>query len=102
MTRPSNSTKQSSFELTETKASKIGPTGVYSRSSVYMLWLSMYCIYGIPECVKEWISNSCAFSKVHPFLLNCLAQFQFNSFYFILLHFTLLCFVIMFKKPVIF
>jgi hypothetical protein len=34
-TRPSNTNKQSSYELTETEA--LGPTGIHIRSSVYVL-----------------------------------------------------------------
>jgi hypothetical protein len=61
-TWPSESTEQSSCELTETEAASSWPTGVCTRLSTYILWLLVLWFYGIPECVNKWVSDSGAFS----------------------------------------
>lgn len=61
-TRPSKTTKQSPYELTEAEAGSTRLSWVCTRSSVQILYLPIECFYGIPDCAKECVSDYCAFS----------------------------------------
>jgi hypothetical protein len=59
----------------------------------------MYCdfqvsFYGIPQCVNEQVSVSCAFSWDLFLLLVCLVLLQCASLCFVLFCFVLFCFVL--------
>lgn len=61
-TRPSKTTEESSYELTEIEASISGPTQFFNRFSEYMLELLVQYFYRNPGCINEWFSDSCACS----------------------------------------
>lgn len=53
------------------------------RSFAYILWISVQYFYGIPECVKEWVSMfvSCNAFSWTPFLLYiCIVLFNILNF----------------------
>lgn len=39
---------------------------------LHVLWPPLQCFHGIPECVYESVSDSCAFSCAHVLLFVCL------------------------------
>lgn len=49
----STSTEQSSYGLTEIEGESTGYSGVYTRSSVYILCLAVKYFGGTPECVSK-------------------------------------------------
>ena len=72
--RPLNPRDRSSRELTETEAACTGCACVYTRFFAYILWLLVWCVYGIPDHVSEWVS--CLFCLVLvSFLPDYFVQF---------------------------
>jgi len=55
--KPSESTKQGLYGLTEAEAASAGPIQVCTQSSVYILKLLAQYFYGTPECENEWSLN---------------------------------------------
>ena len=102
--RPSKSTKQSACN-SETEAAYTGLAWVYTRSSVYILWLPVECFNGIPECGNECVPESCTLSRTLFLMIFYFVQFQcvsFSLFYLILLHFISFYFIIIPYMPVYF
>lgn len=61
------------LEVNETKAVSTGPKCVCLRSSVYVLQLLAWYVYGTPRCENKWFSDSFACpqdSLVHVGLLS--------------------------------
>ena len=57
--KPSESTKQGAYKLTETEAASTEPTWVYTSSSAYVL---AWYLYEIPDRENNWVSDSHACS----------------------------------------
>lgn len=64
-TDPTESSKQGSYELTETESARTGPSQIYTSSINSMP--STLVFYGVPECAKKCISDSCVLSAF-PFV----------------------------------
>lgn len=85
---PLNPCDRSSRELTETEAACTGCACVYTRPFAYILWLLVWCIYGIPDHVSEWVSVSSVLFW-SPFFLIILSNSDvLVSFCFIIFHFS--------------
>ena len=61
---------------------------VFTRSSLYILQLSVQHFYGIPECVNEWVSDSHTLSWDFPFCWFSLSNFDMTAF---VLSYHILC-----------
>lgn len=55
-TKPSDSTRQDSSELTDTQSARTWPTWVSTRSSVYLLWFLARWFYEMLGCGNMWVS----------------------------------------------
>lgn len=58
ITWPTESVKQSSYELTETELASKVLTRVYTWPFLYVLWLFAWCLNGIPNNGSSCISDS--------------------------------------------
>lgn len=88
----SESTKQSTDELTETEGASSWPTAVSTRSSSWIIQLSVKYFYMTPECENTWISNSFVCSW-NSFASHWLFFFQIQNDGFPLSYYILLCYV---------
>lgn len=62
-TRPTESTKQVLYGLTESEVTYKRPTSVCIKSSAYMLWLFVWCFCWTPKSRSCCVSDSFACSK---------------------------------------
>lgn len=58
------------------------------QSLCFMLYYSVWCFYGISECVNKWVSYSCVLSLVLFLLLVWFVQLQFVHFCCIVFYFV--------------
>lgn len=85
--RPSELTKQGTYDLKEIQAANTGLTWVCTRSSAYILYLITQLLYVTPDCENKYVS------ALRTLFLLWVAVFSFDMIAFASSYYRLFCFV---------